>query len=348
MRWDDIYLQASATRLGRAEDVQEAVAQGRYRPEESAEDGYLSVSVIDDEAPADLAVSAARRALERSGTAHRAVDLVVHSSVGFQGIDHWSPAAYIQRRTVGGRAAAVEIKQASNGGLAALDLAAAYLAARPAPAAALLTTADVYQLPVFDRYRSDQGWVRGDGATGLVLGREPGLARLLSTCLSGDSTHEEAHRGGEPWAKAPAERGWPVDLRSRRRAYFLAGHEPAEIGAVILDGIRHVMQTALNDAGVGVGDIARFAFPHAGRHVARWAFAMDEFGIADDRTTLDWGMTVGHIGAGDQIAGLTHLVETGQVAPGDLVMLTGLGAGLTFASAVLEIQQRPDWAGERL
>ncbi|MFJ9865364.1 ketoacyl-ACP synthase III family protein [Streptomyces sp. NPDC101165] len=348
MRWDDIHLQASASRLGRAEDVQEAVAQGRYCPEECAEDGYLSVSVIDDEPPADLAIGAARHALERSGVASWAVDLVVHSSVGFQGIDHWSPAAYIQRHTVAGLAAAVEIKQASNGGLAALDLAAAYLAARPAPAAALLTTADTYRLPVFDRYRSDQGWLRGDGATALVLGREPGLARLLSTCLVGDSTHEEAHRGGEPWAKAPGERGWPVDLRSRRRAYFLAGHEPAEIGGVIQNGIQHAMRTALEDAGVGVDDIARFAFPHAGRHVARWAFAMDQFGIADDRTTMDWGMTVGHIGAGDQIAGLTHLVETRQVAPGDLVMLTGLGSGLTFASAVLEIQERPAWAEEQL
>ncbi|MFF3916362.1 ketoacyl-ACP synthase III family protein [Streptomyces sp. NPDC001852] len=324
------------------------VAQGRYRAEEYAEDGYLSVSVIDDEAPADLAVDAARRALARSGVPHWAVELVVHSSVGFQGLDHWSPAAYIQRHTVAGQAAAVEIKQASNGGLAALDLAAAYLAARPGPAAALLTTADTYQLPAFDRYRSDQGWVRGDGATALVLGREPGLARLLSTSLVGDSTHEEAHRGGETWAKAPGERGWPVDLRSRRREYFLSGHEPAEIGATILNGIRHVMQTALKDAGADVDDIARFAFAHAGRHVARWAFAMDEFGIANDRTTLDWGMTVGHIGAGDQIAGLTHLLETNQVVPGDLVMLTGFGAGLTFASAVLEIQQRPDWAEERL
>ncbi|MFI9272609.1 ketoacyl-ACP synthase III family protein [Kitasatospora sp. NPDC052896] len=347
MRWDDIYLQASASRLGRAEDVQEAVAQGRYDPEECAEDGYLSVSVIDDESPADLAVSAARSALRRSGVADRAVDLVIHSSVGFQGIDHWSPAAYIQRHTVAGQAAAVEIKQASNGGLAALDLAAAYLAARPAPAAALLTTADVYQPPVFDRYCSDQGWVRGDGATALVLGREPGLARLLATCLVGDSTHEEAHRCGEPWAKAPGERGWPVDLRSRRREYFLGGHEPAEIGEAIVGGIRQVMRTGLKDAGVDVSDIARFVFPHAARHVARWAFAMDEFGIPDDRTTLDWGMTVGHIGAGDQIAGLTHLLETRQVAPGDLVLLTGLGAGLTFASAVLEIREQPDWAEEQ-
>ena len=346
MQWTDVYVNAAAAWLGRKEDVQVAVADGRYDAEESKDDDYLYARVAETEGPADMAVSAAKLALERSDVPTADFDLVMHASVAFQGLDHWAPASYIQGLTVGGRGMAVDVKQASNGGMASLELAAAYLSARATPSAALLTTADKYTLPGFDRYRSDKGIVRSDGATGLVLSRGAGtaVAKLLSTVVIGDATHEGLYRGTGSWSEVSGAEGWPVDLRARRKEYL------TDFGGDIMDIVKPITElqqesllTALADAKVDSGDVAWFVFPNVGRAVQDWELRKS-IGIDEPRTTWHWGRQVGHIGGGDQIAGLAYLLESGSAQVGDRVVLSGVGAGFSFGCAVLEILQTPAWS----
>ncbi|MYT32497.1 MULTISPECIES: ketoacyl-ACP synthase III family protein [unclassified Streptomyces] len=339
MWWNDLYVSASGAWLGRREDVRDAVAEGRYDAAEAARDDYLAVRVSDDVHPPDMAVAAARLALARSAVPAGDVALVAHASVGFQGRDHWVPASYIQARTVAGSATALDIRQASNGGLAALDLAASWLAARPESRAALVTTADRYGLPEFDRYRSDSSLARGDGATAVVLSRGPraattAVARLLSTVLLGDSTHEGAYRGMRPWGEPRGGRTVPVDLRARTWEYLATGATGEEVVATLTAGQQRALEQALSEAGVKADEVARFVYPNG-----RWWHRDLEPG----RTTWEWGRQVGHIGAGDQAAGFTHLVETRAVAAGDYVVLSGSGVGMNFGCAVLEMLRTPDW-----
>jgi 3-oxoacyl-[acyl-carrier-protein] synthase-3 len=58
---------------------------------------------------------------------------------------------------------------------------------------------------------------------------------------------------------------------------------------------------------------------------------------------LEFGRGIGHLAVGDQVAGLEHLVMTGQVDPGDRVLVLANGAGAALACAVIEICERPDW-----
>ncbi|MFD0427125.1 hypothetical protein ACFQ60_00410 [Streptomyces zhihengii] len=72
-----------------------------------------------------MAVAAARDALARSG--HRAEDiaLLLHACVYFQGLELYPTASYIHREVLGDHSAlAFEIKNASNGCMTALDIAA--------------------------------------------------------------------------------------------------------------------------------------------------------------------------------------------------------------------------------
>ncbi len=345
MRWNDVYVDAAAFWAGRREDVQLAATEGRYDPEECKADDYKSVSIADGMSHPDMAVEAGRLALRRTRTPHEDFDLVVHvTSVGYQGLDHWTPASYIQHRTVGGQASAVQLQQASNGAIAALDLAAAHLMVREAPCAALITTSDKYQPPMFDRYRSDKGIPRGDGATALVLTRGFGVAKLLSTSVVSDTAHEGAYRGTQPWAGAAGEHGWPIDMRKRLKQYLSSGADVSDLARSLGAGQQEAMDRAMADAGVGVKDIARFVYAHAGRAVVDWDFIEKVSGISIDQSTWDFGRELGHLGAGDQIAGLSHLLETKAVGPGDKVVLSGLGAGFVFGCAVLEITQEPDWS----
>ncbi|MER7786681.1 ketoacyl-ACP synthase III family protein [Streptomyces sp. NPDC097640] len=345
MRWNDLYIDASGVRLGRSEDVWQAVAEGRYDADECKVDDLVSVSVVDDLSQADLAVEAARRALSRSTAAHDDFMLVAHvTSFGFQGLDHWAPAAYIQSRTVGGRAPAMNLQQASNGGIGTLDLVAAYVAAGGPSSAALITTSDKYQLPMYDRYRSDKRAPRGDGATAVVLKRGSGVARLLSTAVICDTTHEGAYRGTSPWAAAAGEHGWPVSLRGRFKEYLSSSDvEVADTARAGAAGQQRVMEQAMGEAGIGVEDVARFVYPHAGRAVIDWDEVKKIAGIDVEQTNWEFGRRLGHLGAGDQFAGLNHLLETGAVKPGDKVVLSSVGHGYTFGCAVVEIVADPEW-----
>ncbi|GAA1397642.1 hypothetical protein GCM10009639_35260 [Kitasatospora putterlickiae] len=58
---------------------------------------------------------------------------------------------------------------------------------------------------------------------------------------------------------------------------------------------------------------------------------------------LDLGRTLGHLGACDQFLSLTHLLDSGALAPGDHVLLTGNGAGISLAAAVVEVLEHPAW-----
>jgi 3-oxoacyl-[acyl-carrier-protein] synthase-3 len=345
MRWDDVYINSSAVFLGRKEDTQVAVAEGRYDAEEAKEDEYAYIRVADaGDNPADMAITAANVALSRSSVDPTEFGLLLHASTSYQGIDHWTPTSYILDRTVGGNAPSLEIRQACNGWMAGLDLAAAHLSAGLPGSAVLLTCSDKFTLPGFDRYRSDKGMIRGDGATGTVLSRVSGMARIRSTAHSGDASHEGLYRG-DGFTEMSGAAGWPVNLRERVKQYVMKGVASVEeIVKVVTVRLQETLRTALADADVANRDIKWFVFPNAGRGLSNWEFRSAVFDIDESRTTSAWGLTVGHIGAGDQIAGFTHLVETGAVEPGDKVALLGIGGGVNVACAVVEVLDVPQWS----
>ncbi|KJK55117.1 3-oxoacyl-[acyl-carrier-protein] synthase III C-terminal domain-containing protein [Saccharothrix sp. ST-888] len=346
MLWNDIYIDAAATRLGRLEDVRQAAAEGRYDPAECEADDLVSVSVVDDASQADMAVEAAGLAVSRSRAAHEDYTLVAHVSSGtFHGLDHWAPASYIQARTVGGKASAIQLQQASNGGLGALDLVAAHLAARPAPAAALITTSDKYQLPMFDRYRSDKGAPRGDGATAVVLRRGEGIVRLVSTVVISDTAFEGMYRGTAQWEEVAGEQGWPINMRKRLKEFLIAGDvQVADIAQALAGGQQASMLAAMGEAGVDIKDVARFIYPHSGATQVDWETVKAVAGVDVGQTNWELGRRLGHLGAGDQFAALADMLENKLVGPGDLVVMSALGHGFNFGAAVLEIVAEPQWS----
>lgn len=224
--------------------------------------------------------------------------------------------------------------------MAALALGAAQVTADPARAV-MLTTADKFGLPGIDRFRSDKGLVLADGATAMVLTARPGIARVLSTALSGDGRLENLYRGAEFRAANEAS-AWPLDLRGRKKRILERGNLQ-EIVAIIAGQMQRTVTAALDDAKLEIGDISRFVFPHTGRTIMEWEF-LASFDIDESVTTWDWGRTIGHIGAGDQYAGLNHLLETGAAGTGDRVALCGSGIGFNWGCAIVEVLDEPAWS----
>lgn len=349
IRWDDLYIGGVAASLGRKEPTAEAVAEGRYDADRNEVDGYLSVRVADKGPAVDLAIAAANEAVDRAGPDVPDFAAVLHASYAHQGLDHFAAASYIQQRTVRGSAMALEVDQGSNGGLAALEVACAYLQARTEPASVLLTTSDRFVPPAWDRYRTDRGTVFGDGGTALVLSRgdtEGGrgkVAKVLSTAIVGDTRFVDLYIGEEPWTDASGE-AWPLDLCARRDGYLaLHGLDVLlELMLTVAKRQRATIETALTDAGLTSGEVQWWAFPNMGRQVIDWEFRR-MLGIDEDRTTWEWGRRVGHLGAGDTFGALAHLVESGAAKAGDKVVLFSIGQGDNYGCAVVEVLEERTW-----
>ncbi|MFF9149768.1 ketoacyl-ACP synthase III family protein [Streptomyces sp. NPDC014861] len=345
MRVENTYLRGTAVRLPRTLAVADAVAAGECPPGTAAQTGAVSVAVSPDESAAEMAAAAARTVLDRAGSTPGDVDLVLHADTYHQGQDLWPVASYIQRAALGNSCPALEIRQMSNGGLAALDLATAYLAAGHGSRDALLTTADRFCAPGIDRWRTDPGTPYADGATALVLSRRGGFARLLSLALHADPELEPLHRGDEPFTDAPFGHRMPVDFDAAKRTFVQRNGLSYAITRAHA-GQQTVIKQALADAEIELDEARWIVLPHFGRRRLTSIY-YTPFGIEPERTTWEFSRTVGHLGAGDQFAGLDHLVTTGRAAPGDRCVLVSVGAGYSWGCAVVEITDRPDWAGAR-
>lgn len=334
----DLYLAGAAAWLPPAVSAKQVAANGGYNEDELAANGIVCAPAGED-SPPEMAARAAATALSRSpGVAADDVALVLHAHSHHQGQAFWSPASYVQRSAGLTKAAAINVGQMSNSGMAAVELALPYLAARPG-AAALVTTADRFCSPSFDRWTADLGIVYGDGAAALVLSSAPGFARVVSMRTWTEASLEHLHRGAVPFSDHPGEAA--VDVRRTKTDYVTEVGLPSVIERSSA-GVKSVVAGALADAGLDMADMAVVVLPNLGRHVVAAQY-LAHLELAPERTLMDWGAYTGHLGGGDQLAAVARLVETRRVSAGEHVLLVGAGGGFSWSSAVVEVLDVPDW-----
>jgi 3-oxoacyl-[acyl-carrier-protein] synthase III len=157
------------------------------------------------------------------------------------------------------------------------------------------------------------------------------VATIMETRL------EPMYRGDDQFSTQPGRR---PDVRARREAF--TAHTPGT-GDLITAGLVDGVERTLADAGAKVSDVARWVFPNVGLWVLENRY-LNQFGLDLSASTWEWGRRTAHISVCDALNGLTHLLETDQVGPGDLVMLVGIGGGYGWSGALVEITERPDWA----
>lgn len=324
--------------------TERAVADGLYDAKVCAANGYRAVRVSQPgETGPVMAAEAGRLAVWRSGLAPQDIGLVLHAYASHQGRDLWCPASFVQNETVGIGGPAYDVRGGCNGGLSAMELAASYITARPGVTAALVTTGDAFHLPYIDRWTADERSICGDGAAAMVLSRTGGFARLVASVSAGDPTLEAVDRGSGPWTSAPFQDGRPVDLSRRRREYLL--RDEHALGMVLARMAKTgdlVMQQALDEAGIDLGAVNFLVHTTFSEPIAQLGI-YGRLGFDRAKTSFDWALGIGQCGAGDEILGMTHLVETRRPRPGDILVATGSGAGYVWTVAVFEFLETPRW-----
>lgn len=345
MRTSDLYIGAIGTYLPETVSVGEASDQGLYPAEDIELHQLAGVAVAGTTPAPEMARLAAVEALERWGEPVDEVDLFLYASTWHQGPDGWLPHSYLQRHVVGGQAPAAEIRLGCNGMLGSMELAAGYLDAAAGRTAALIVASDNYGTPLMNRWRLGPGFIPGDAASALILTTEPGFARVTSVCTANIPEAEELHRGDEPLFPPGVTLGRSLDFASRFRSASAAG-------AAVQSGLDRargelvgLVDRAVKEAGIATEDLARVAYINYSREIVEQA-CMLPLGLPMERSTWDFGRTVGHCGASDQVLALHDQLRTGALKPGEHMLLLGTAPGINLACAVVEILQTPAWAAE--
>ncbi|MFF5183952.1 ketoacyl-ACP synthase III family protein [Streptomyces sp. NPDC000345] len=335
MRFDNIWIAGTGGTLGEFEPVAAAVADGRYSAEAAESTGMISYARA-TQAPPEMAVTAGRQAVKDAVEKGARIDtdtVLLHSHGHFQGIDLWPAACWIARELLGEHvdSTPTTVNAWSNGSLAALDVAASTLLARPDVPSALITLADRFAPPT-DRFHTSPGMVFGDGAAAGVVTRDGGRLRLRSLVSRTDTVLEGLSRGAEPFRTSPE--GQP-DMRRRTREFLASGEVSLrDVHTRVADCTRRVVARALDEAGVGADGIDWFLTPFVGRTLYRESFVRP-LGITPRNTVHELGLTIGHLGPCDQMYGLDHLLRNDLLERGDRILVIGTGMGFTFSAAVL-------------
>lgn len=337
MKIEDFYIKALGTYLpddrltiGQAEEL------GYVRDDlldDLVEVGYdcESISVAGDMPSFDMAVQAAREALKGSDGRP---DLFIYAPMFRQGPDGWSAPAYVLRELGLNEVAGHEVSQGANGIIAALEVAAGWLALTPG-AKALVATALNASAPYLDRGLSaGSKTLLGDGAAAALLGGDGGIARVDVINSVTFSRFEGMHRGSAPLFDKNKLR--PVFNASERSREFAEDMNPLGLMKEISRMKKETVQRSLDEADLKASDLARVIHPHVNPLVVEMSI-MKPLGLSSQQITRDLGRTVGHIGAADYLLSLDHLLKAGELSAGDHVLMVGSSAGFNVSSAVLTI-----------
>jgi 3-oxoacyl-[acyl-carrier-protein] synthase-3 len=254
-----------------------------------------------------LAIEASERAMARAGISGDDLDLVLLCTCT---PDEAMPAsASVIQQALGVRGGAVDLNAACSGFVYGLVAGDGFL--RAGMERILLVGSETMSRIVDWEDRST-AILFGDGAGAVVLERGEGPGRVLGWDLGSDGSLRHllhAEVGGTIEMDGPEvfRRAVRIQVESAERA--------------------------MERAGVSVADLKLFVPHQANSRIISSARA--KLGIPEERTA-DILATTGNTSAASIPMALVDAADAGRLEPGDLVLLIGFGAGMSWASAVIE------------
>jgi 3-oxoacyl-[acyl-carrier-protein] synthase-3 len=272
-----------------------------------------------DEALSDLALPAARAALEQAGRKPGEVDLLIVATVT---PDMMFPTtAAILADVLGAPdAAAYDLLAGCTGFVYAVGQAYGMLAGGLADCA-LVVGGDVLSR-ILDWTDRSTCVLFGDGAGAVVVERvEKG--GFLGFELGADG-------GGGIHLSLPGSGSRMADEAVRQGFVHMNGREVYKFATRVLVSSA---QKLLEECGVSVDEVDVYV-PHQA-NVRIIDHAVRHLGIPEDRVVINVDR-YGNTSSGSIPLALWEALREGRVRNGDLVLMTGMGAGLTWGSALME------------
>jgi 3-oxoacyl-[acyl-carrier-protein] synthase-3 len=285
----------------------------------------------DDEHVSDLAVLAAGRLLAEADVDPGSIDVVLYYGSTWKDYAVWQAAPWIAHQLGCSRAYAIEYDNVSMGTPVALRAARALLVAEPEWQTALVVAAcrESYLLDS-ENERSRFMFNFGDGAVAGLLVADADTNLVLASHAITDGSFALQ-------VKVPA--GGSVEppslesVRAHRHYLDVADPDAMKNGLddVSLSNFVAAARGALERSGLGLEDVSYVC----GIHMKRSMHDAIVRALGVDPARVSYLDDTGHMSGVDPLLGLDRAVRTGEIAPGDIVLLLAAGTGYTWAATAL-------------
>jgi len=275
-------------------------------------------------ATSDVALPAARQALERAGVAPADVDLII---VGTDSPDYISPATSVvlQKKLGAMNAGTFDVGCACASFPAGVAAGAGIIATNPAIRNVLVVGA--YLMHKLADPDDPMVFFYGDGAGAALLqpGAEPGF---VGAAFGADGTY---YRHWGIYSGGTAEPATEESVRAGRARVRMLQRYPPEIND---EGWPRLVRKLAASHGFAVSDIDFIIFTQVRKGSIE--LVMRELGLALERTHMvmeEWGYT----GSACIPMALDDAFQRKRIAPGSLVVLLGSGVGFNQAAVALRV-----------
>lgn len=292
--------------------------------------GIRERRICDDKtATSDLAVEAARRAMEAAGVGPDQIGLVVVATVT-PDMAFPSTANLVQDRLGLRGAAAFDLAAACSGFIYGLDVASAAIGVGRAEFALVIGAECLSKIT--DYTDRSTCVLFGDGAGAVVLGPVREGFGILSTHLGSDGSFGHLLYLPAGGSRRPAS----AETVAERLHYIrMSGNEVFKIAVRTMGD---AAEEALRRAGVSI-DQVRYLIPHQA-NIRIIDAAARRLGLPEDRVVVNIDRYGNTSSASIGIA-LDETARAGKVAEGDIVLMVAFGGGLTWGATVVRWGGRP-------
>ena len=286
--------------------------------------------VASDEGPADLAVPAARDALASAGVKASDVDLVLLATLS-PDFDCPASAAVLQRRLGIGGMPAMDVRNQCSGFVYALAVGDAFIRSGRARHV-LVCGAETHSTGLDQTTKGREvAVIFGDGAGAVVLGPEPDARKgILSTHL-----HSEGKYAEKLMVEAPASRQWPrisEEMLDNPGSRLWPRMEGRYVFKHAVTRFPEVVQEALAANGYTAADLDVFIPHQANLRISEFVAGVLEL---PPEKVFNNIQRYGNTTAASIPLALYEARAAGLVRDGSLVCLAAVGAGFTWASALI-------------
>lgn len=274
-----------------------------------------------------MAVHAGRKALDQAGIRGEDLDLIIVATIT---PDTLTPATacYVQVSLDAYRAVAFDISAACSGFLYALEFARVAIAAGTFRNALII---GAEKLSAFVNWTDRNTCVLfGDGAGAAVLtvqDENNSSGRILSTHLGTDG--KLARILNIPGGGSAC----PITLENAGQSLAALSMQGREVFKCAVNAMRQAAEIAIEKAGLTSSDI-NLVIPHQA-NLRIIDAVIDRLGIDRSRVFINLDK-YGNTSAAAIAIALDEAISGGKAEPGDSILLVAFGAGLTWASAVIE------------
>jgi 3-oxoacyl-[acyl-carrier-protein] synthase III len=282
-----------------------------------------------DETTSSMGLEAAREAIRCAGLTARDIDLVI---VGTATPDYPFPAtACLIQDALGIRGGAFDLEAGCTSFMYGLSIASAYIAANMY--SNILVVGSEVLSRILDWSDRSTCVLFGDGAGAVVVTGDEGAGFQPRYVLGSDGSGAQALTLPAGGSKRPAGED---TVRAGLHFVHMAGPEVFRFATrVVVDSTQQV----LDRAGLSADDVDLFIPHQANTRIID--YAVHRLGIPEDRVFLNIDRYGNTSSASIPIA-LCEAHAQGRLQPGDIVVMVGFGAGLTWAAATLQ------WTGSPL